>query len=100
MTAEDIALCVICREGILVLTSDPPCGTSVRSAEARGGPFGYQWGSAGRRPCVSIGRLEFLSNTCYAFPVRWNSFHGVERLPDDAGVRHTLMNTFYWSRSR
>jgi hypothetical protein len=54
----------------------------------------------GRERAMRVaGRLPFLPNTGYAFPVRWNSFHGVERLPDAAGVRHTLMNTFYWNRS-
>lgn len=42
-----------------------------------------------------VGRFPFRPNTGYAFGVRWNSFHGVELMGDDAGDRHTLMNIYY-----
>lgn len=55
----------------------------------------------GRAPLMQpVHRFPFLPNSGYLFPVRWNSFHGVERLPEDAGVRHTLMNTYYWEPRR
>ncbi len=41
------------------------------------------------------GRFPFKPNTGYAFPVRWNSFHGVEPVSRGAGARHTLMNVYY-----
>ena len=43
--------------------------------------------------------LEFRPNSGYAFVVNDNgerqSWHGRERLPAGAGVRNTLLNTFY-----
>lgn len=52
----------------------------------------------GRAPfMVPVHRFPFSPNSGYIFPVRWNSFHGVERLASDAGVRQTLMNTYYWT---
>lgn len=52
----------------------------------------------GRTPFMqSVHRFPFTPNSGYIFPVRWNSFHGVERLADDSGVRQTLMNTYYWA---
>jgi len=52
----------------------------------------------GRAPfMLPVHRFPFTPNSGYIFPVRWNSFHGVERLAPDAGVRQTLMNTYYWT---
>jgi hypothetical protein len=51
----------------------------------------------GRAPFMHpVHRFPFVPNSGYIFPVRWNSFHGVERLAADSGVRQTLMNTYYW----
>ena len=41
------------------------------------------------------GQFPFRPNTGYAFRVRWNSFHGVERIEESSGERHTLMNIYY-----
>lgn len=55
----------------------------------------------GRAPFMyPVDRFPFLPNSGYIFPVRWNSFHGVERLAPDSGVRQTLMNTYYWEKRR
>lgn len=55
----------------------------------------------GRTPFMRpVHRFPFTPNSGYLFPVRWNSFHGVERLPPEAGVRQTLMNTYYWEPRR
>lgn len=52
----------------------------------------------GRAPFMQpVHRCRFTPNSGYIFPVRWYSFHGVERLADDSGVRQTLMNTYYWT---
>ncbi len=51
----------------------------------------------GRVPFMeAVDRLPFRPNSGYCFPVSWRSFHGVDHLPAGAGVRHTLMNTYYW----
>jgi hypothetical protein len=42
-----------------------------------------------------VGQLPFRPNNGYAFGVRWNSFHGVERIAEESGDRHTLMNIYY-----
>jgi hypothetical protein len=42
-----------------------------------------------------VGQFPFRPNSGYAFGVRWNSFHGVERIADASGERHTLMNIYY-----
>jgi hypothetical protein len=42
-----------------------------------------------------VGQLPFRPNNGYAFGVRWNSFHGVERIAEASGDRHTLMNIYY-----
>jgi hypothetical protein len=52
----------------------------------------------GRAPFMQAAhRFPFTPNTGYIFPVGWRSFHGVEPVAPDAGVRHTLMNTYYWT---
>lgn len=55
----------------------------------------------GRAPFMHpVHRFPFMPNSGYIFPVRWNSFHGVEPLAEDSGVRQTLMNTYYWEPRR
>lgn len=49
----------------------------------------------GEHVMQKCGQLPFRPNSGYAFGVRWNSFHGVERIADDEGDRHTLMNIYY-----
>lgn len=52
----------------------------------------------GRTPFMQpVHRFPFTPNTGYIFPVGWRSFHGVEPVASDAGIRHTLMNTYYWN---
>jgi hypothetical protein len=52
-----------------------------------------------RRQFAVVKQFEFRPNSCYAFVVnntlRKKSWHGRERLADGAGVRNTLLNTFY-----
>ena len=46
-----------------------------------------------------VKQFDFRPNSGYAFVVNntllRRSWHGRERLPDGAGVRNTLLNTFY-----
>jgi hypothetical protein len=52
-----------------------------------------------QRRFVKVKQFAFQPNSGYAFVVTntltRRSWHGRERLPDGAGVRNTLMNTFY-----
>ncbi|MBA4187441.1 MAG: hypothetical protein C0467_05415 [Planctomycetaceae bacterium] len=52
-----------------------------------------------RRRFEVVKQFEFRPNSGYAFVVNntlgKRSWHGRERLPDGAGVRNTLLNTFY-----
>lgn len=48
----------------------------------------------------TVKQFPFRPNSGYAFGVRWNSFHGVELMGEDAGDRHTLMNIYYRKEPR
>ena len=57
-------------------------------------PFG-SW----QRRFEKVKQFDFRPNSGYAFVVNntltKRSWHGRERLPEGAGVRNTLLNTFY-----
>jgi hypothetical protein len=57
-------------------------------------PFG-DW----KRRFEKVKQFDFRANSAYAFVVNntlgKRSWHGREKLPAGAGVRNTLLNTFY-----
>ena len=69
-------------------------GTALYKRSPLGLPFG-DW----RRRFTRVKQFEFRPNSGYAFVVNNSlgkrSWHGRERLPEGAGVRNTLLNTFY-----
>lgn len=71
-------------------------GTALYRQRLLAWPFG-DW----RRRFVKVKQFPFQPNSGYAFVVNnaltRKSWHGRERLPADAGVRNTLLNTFYES---
>jgi hypothetical protein len=71
-------------------------GTGLYRRKLMGWPFGG-W----RHRFEKVKQFAFQPNSGYAFVVtntlRRKSWHGREQLPPDAGVRNTLLNTFYES---
>lgn len=69
-------------------------GTALYKRRALALPFG-DW----RRRFETVKQFEFRPNSGYAFEVNntltKRSWHGREMLPEGAGVRNTLLNTFY-----
>jgi hypothetical protein len=69
-------------------------GTALYRRRPLALPFG-DW----RRRFVTVKQFEFRPNSGYAFVVNntlaKRSWHGRERLPEGAGARNTLLNTFY-----
>jgi hypothetical protein len=69
-------------------------GTALYKRRTLALPFG-DW----RRRFETVKQFEFRPNSGYAFVVNntltKRSWHGREMLPDGAGVRNTLLNTFY-----
>ncbi|HJZ57797.1 MAG TPA: hypothetical protein VKE74_22750 [Gemmataceae bacterium] len=69
-------------------------GTALYRRRVLALPFG-DW----RRRFVRVKQFPFRPNSAYAFVVNntltKRSWHGRERLPEGAGVRNTLLNTFY-----
>ncbi len=69
-------------------------GTALYRRKLLGWPFGT-W----HNRFTKVKQFEFKPNSCYAFVVNntlsKKSWHGRERLRDGAGVRDTLLNTFY-----
>jgi hypothetical protein len=69
-------------------------GTALYRRRLMAWPFGG-W----RRRFVQVKQFAFQPNSGYAFVVNntltHKSWHGREKLPADAGVRNTLLNTFY-----
>jgi hypothetical protein len=69
-------------------------GTALYKRHPLALPFG-DW----RRRFAKVKQFEFRPNSGYAFVVNntltKRSWHGRERLPEGAGVRNTLLNTYY-----
>jgi hypothetical protein len=69
-------------------------GTALYRRKPLGLPFGH-W----RHRFAKVKQFEFRPNSGYAFVVNntltKRSWHGREKLPEGAGVRNTLLNTFY-----
>lgn len=69
-------------------------GTALYRRRLLAWPFG-DW----QRRFEKVKQFPFLPNSGYAFVVNnaitRKSWHGREKLPPDAGVRNTLLNTFY-----
>ncbi len=69
-------------------------GTALYRRKLLGWPFGG-W----RNRFEKLKQFYFKPNSGYAFAVNntlaHKSWHGREKLPPNAGVRHTLLNTFY-----
>jgi hypothetical protein len=47
-----------------------------------------------------VKQFEFLPNSRYAFAVGHHSWHGCERVPKDAGARHSILLFDYKDPSR
>jgi hypothetical protein len=69
-------------------------GTALYQRKLAAWPFG-SW----HHKFVKVKQFAFQPNSAYAFVVNntltKKSWHGREELPDGAGVRNTLLNTFY-----
>ena len=48
-----------------------------------------------RSPLKKFKQFEFRPNTGFAFAVGHTSWHGVDPVPESAGVRNTLLNFYY-----